>query len=462
MWPPFYIDIMKVTIIGAGPGGYETALYLAKRGVDVDLVYAGELGGTCLNEGCIPTKCFCRNAEALDIMSKAGEFGLVGVSETPAVDFAKVRERKDGVVSQLRSGIEFLMKNPHITLHKGKASFKDAHTVLVDGAEEIVSDKVIIATGSISATLPIPGNDLPGVITSKEILELEELPKRLCVIGAGVIGLEFASIFKSFGCEVTVLEYCKDILPRFDTDLAKRLKQVLGKRGINIETAAQVKGIVTSGDALEVAYSKKDKDFAVVADKVLMAVGRRPALASLNLDEIGIEYGPRGVVVDAAMHTNVPDVYAIGDITGGMMLAHVSTFQGKVAAEDILGGSSKIRLEVVPAAVFTSPEAATVGLTEDWCKDNGISVKCTKAMFRANGKALSMGEPEGFCKIVAAAGDDVRKPGQILGCHMFGAHSADIIQEIAALMNVDATVEDLTSIIHAHPTLTEILLAAAE
>ena len=231
---------MKMIIIGAGPGGYETALLAAKRGVEVVLVEAGPVGGTCLNEGCIPTKAFCRNAEVLDGLREAEGFGVTGLSYD--FDFSKVVSRKNAVVEQLRGGVEGLLGHKNITLVRGKASFKDDHTVLVDG-QEYAADYVIIATGSVSASLPIPGADLPGILTSKEILDIQEVPGRLCVIGGGVIGLEFASIFRSFGSEVTVLEYCKDILPRFDTDLAKRLKQSLGKRGIEINTQAQVTGI---------------------------------------------------------------------------------------------------------------------------------------------------------------------------------------------------------------------------
>lgn len=457
----------RITIIGAGPGGYETAVAAAKKGHEVVIISYGPVGGTCLNEGCIPTKSFCRNAEAMETLSNAAGFGI----DVPSYsyDFKKVLERKEQVVSQLRNGVEFLLKHKNITLVYGKASFKDAHTVVVESEDETVngkefeSDYIIIATGSYSATLPIPGNDLPGVISSREILQLEEVPESLCVIGAGVIGLEFASIFKSFGTDVKVVEYCKDILPRFDTDLAKRLKQALSKRGIAIDTSAQVKSICEEDGKLKVCYDKKDQEYSIVADKVLMAVGRRPNLASINLDAVGIEYSPRGIVVDADMKTNIPHIYAIGDITGGMMLAHVATFQGIKALASIESQPCKVDLSIVPAAVFTYPEAAVVGLTEDECKDKGIAVKCAKSMFRANGKALSMNEPEGFCKIVYYNGEssDEYKNGQILGCHLFGAHAADIVQEITALMNTKASIYSLQEIIHAHPTLNEVIQSAA-
>lgn len=453
---------MKIIIIGAGPGGYETALLAAKRGVEVILIEAGPVGGTCLNEGCIPTKAFCKNAEVLDGLREAAGFGVTGLSY--GFDFKTVVERKNAVVDQLRGGVEGLLGHKNITLVRGKASFKDPYTVYVDG-QEYIADYIIIATGSVSASLPIPGADLPGVMTSKEILDIEEVPKRLCVIGGGVIGLEFASIFRSFGSDVSVLEYCKDILPRFDTDLAKRLKQSLGKREIDINTQAQVTGISENDGEYTVSFTRKGKEESVVADKVLMAVGRRANLDSLNLSDVGIECSRRGVAVNEVMQTNVPHIYAIGDINGSMMLAHAATFQGIVALDHIMGIYNEIDLSVMPAAVFTSPEAASVGLTEDECKDKAIPVKCLKSFFRANGKAVTMGETDGFCKIVVAAepkeGDlSPYEPGRILGCHMYGPHSSDIIQEACALISRKATLEQFRDIIHTHPTLTEVLQSA--
>ena len=451
---------MRIIVIGAGPGGYETALLAAKRGVEVVLVESGHVGGTCLNEGCIPTKSFCRNAEVLDGLREAGSFGIAGLEYS--FDFSSVVTRKNAVVEQLRVGVEGLLGHKLITLVRGKASFKDPHTVTVipsgeeESPKEYTADYIIIATGSVSASLPIPGADLPGILTSKEILDIEEVPKRLCVIGGGVIGLEFASVFRSFGSEVTVLEYCKDILPRFDTDLAKRLKQSLGKRGIDINTQAQVTEVVLSGTEYRVAYTRKGREESVVADKVLMAVGRKANVDSLNLSDIGVEFTPRGILVDEkTMQTSIPHIYAVGDINGKMMLAHAATFQGIVALDHILGVENHIDLNVMPAAVFTSPEAASVGMTEDECKEKGIPVRCLKSFFRANGKAVAMGETDGFCKVVASA-----ESGRVLGCHLFGPHASDIVQEACALISRKASVEDFKDVIHTHPTLTEVLQSA--
>ena len=468
---------MKIIIIGAGPGGYETALLAAKRGVEVVLVESGHVGGTCLNEGCIPTKSFCKNAEVLDGLKESETFGISGLSYD--FDFKAVTSRKNAVVEQLRAGVEGLLGHKNITLVRGKASFKDSHTVIVDLAQEchceergdvaiFTADYIIIATGSVSASLPIPGADLPGILTSKEILDIEEVPQRLCVIGGGVIGLEFASVFRSFGSEVTVLEYCKDILSRFDTDLAKRLKQSLGKRGIEINTQAQVTGIeILTDSTYRVAFTRKGKEETVEADKVLMAVGRKANVDSLNFSDIGIDYTPRGIVVDdRTMQTNVPHIYAIGDINGKMMLAHAATFQGIVALDHIMGVENHIDLNVMPAAVFTSPEAACVGMTEDECKGKGIPVKCLKSFFRANGKAVTMGETDGFCKLVVAAEpkdgcESQYEAGRLLGCHLYGSHASDIVQEVCALINSKAALDDMKDIIHTHPTLIEVLQSAA-
>ena len=463
---------MKIIIIGAGPGGYETALLAAKRGVEVVLVEAGHVGGTCLNEGCIPTKSFCRNAEVLDELRDAEAFGVTGLSYD--FDFKAVAARKNAVVEQLRGGVEGLLAHKLITLVRGKASFKDEHTVSVISSDpsvisseaegrvekslEYSADYIIIATGSVSASLPIPGADLPGILTSREILDLEEVPSRLCVIGGGVIGLEFASVFRSFGSEVTMLEYFKDILPRFDSDLSKRLKQSLGKRGIEINTQAQVTGVTVDDSSIyKVSYTRKGKEETVEADKVLMAVGRKANVDSLNLADAGIEFTPRGIVVDdRTMQTNVPHIYAIGDINGKMMLAHAATFQGIVALDHIMGIDNNIDLSVMPAAVFTTPEAASVGMTEDECKEAGRSVKCLKSFFRANGKAVTMAQTDGFCKLVVDA-----ETGEILGCHLFGPHASDIVQEACTLISRKATIEQFKDIIHTHPTLTEVLQSAA-
>ena len=424
-------------IIGAGPGGYETAVEAVKRGMEVTLITEGPLGGTCLNEGCIPTKTFCHYAELIEQNIKAG------LDCKPA--FGAAAQRKQAVVEQLRGGIEMLLKGVEVV--QGRAQFKDSKTVVSNG-QDYTADKIIIATGSVSASLPIPGAE--NCITSKEILDLNEAPESLCVIGGGVIGLEFASIFRSFGTEVTVLEYCPNILPRFDVDLAKRLKQLLSKRGINIEVQAQVTGI----DGNTITYIKKEKEFTVQADKILMAVGRRPNVEGLNLEAAGIDYTRKGITVNDRFEKSVPGIYAVGDVIGGIMLAHAATYQGLHALNCICGQQDSIRFDLIPAAVFTMPEVATIGLTEEQCKEQELEVRCLKSFYRANGKAVSMDETDGYCKIIVAS------DGAILGAHLIGAHASDIIHEIAAVMNLGSNLDMLQSVIHAHPTLSEVLQSA--
>ncbi len=444
---------VDLIIIGAGPGGYETALLAARRGMTVALFEQAAVGGTCLNEGCIPTKALCRTAEMVTNFKSAQEFGIADASF--CIDFGTVMARKRAVVEQLRSGVETLLNNPKIHLVRGKARFVDNLTVEAEG-ERVKANDIIIATGSSPATLPIEGATLDGVLTSREILELESVPRRLCVIGAGVIGLEFASVFNALGSEVTVVEYAKEILPHFDSDLAKRLRQSLGKRGIKIETQAAVKSIAQTGGGLTVAYDRKGKEQTVEADKVLMAVGRKANVGSLNLDDIGVEYNRRGIVVDNCMQTSVPHIYAIGDVNGKMMLAHVATAQGIRVINVIMGKVDDLRLDVIPSAVFTMPEVGMVGLTEDDCKERGILYTTKKAFFRANGKAVCLGETDGYAKLIVDNND------KLLGCHIYGPHAADLVQEACALITTDAPLSTLQSIVHPHPTLSEILHSAAE
>ena len=418
-------------IIGAGPGGYETALEAAKRGMTVTLINDGPLGGVCLNEGCIPTKTFCHYA---------------GKEE-----FAAVAERKEAVVSQLRNGVAYLLKNPNISLVEGKASFKDAKTIVVNGGEYTAKD-IIIATGSKPAVLPIPGAGSEIVLTSTDVLNLKELPESVCVIGGGVIGLEMASYLHRFGVEVTVLEYAPQVLPNFDAEVSKRLKMLLTKQGIKIETDAQVTVIDDEGF---VTYKKKDQEYNVECDKVLMAVGRTPNTLDLNLEAAGVAYNRKGIEVDDNMQTSVPHIYAIGDVNGKMMLAHVATFQGTRALNHIQGKADKIKFNLVPAAVFTIPEVVSVGLTEAQCDDEELDYKAVKVPFGAVGKAVAMGEPDGFCKLIID-----NETRTILGCHIMGAHASDLIQEVVTMMNVGVTIDDARDIIHAHPTLNEIIQIA--
>ena len=408
-------------IIGAGPGGYRAAEYAAKNGLKVVIFEGSEVGGTCLNVGCIPTKTYVHSAT-----------------------FAEARERMAQVVPQLRAGVEGILSHPNITLVREKGVFADAHTV-----GDYTADNIIIATGSETKWLPIKGCDDPRVVDSTGLLNLDTLPKRLCIIGAGVIGMEFASVFHRFGSEVTVIEYLKECLPALDSDIAKRLRKLLEKRGITFKMKTAVENVAD-----------------IDADAILMATGRKPRTEGLNLDALGITLTPQGAIpVDPetfvlnSLSPCLPDsprIYAIGDVNGRQMLAHAAEMQAVGAVNQILGKTDGICFDIMPAAIFTEPEAACVGPTEDQLKEKGIGYVCKKAFWRANGKALAMGETEGMLKLFAS------QEGVILGCHAYGAHAADIVQEVSVLMCKQTTLSELADMVHIHPTLSEILKNAAE
>lgn len=441
-------------IIGAGPGGYETALEAAKAGLSVTLFEGAELGGTCLNAGCIPTKCLVKNAEVVSQFKNSEQFGIDDF--TFSLDFNKVMERKNNVVETLRAGIAQMMKMAKVNVVKGFAAFTDDHTVTCDG-EEYTADNFIIATGSVSKALPIPGADLECVMDSTRILSIDHIPESLTIIGGGVIGMEFAGIFSALGSKVTVIEFIKQILPPFDADIAKRLKAALTKQGIKIITGAAATSITQDADyQCVVNYTVKDKEEQVVSSDLLMAVGRAPRLDTCGLDKAGVEYTKRGIVVDEWMRTNVPHIFAIGDCNARMMLAHVASFQGMHALNAILGHDDDIDFNVVPSAVFTNPECGMAGLTEAQCKEKGMDVKIGQAFFRANGKALAMGESEGLVKLIFDA-----VSGCLVGAHIMGVQAADLAQQCADLMSRGTTRDQMLDIIFGHPTVSEVLMAAA-
>lgn len=452
---------MRLVIIGAGPGGYETAVEARRRGMEVKLVTAGKLGGTCLNQGCIPTKCFCHDARR-------------------GASLPEMLERKEGVIAQLRQGVERMLDGVEIIY--GIARVSGSRTVLVWPTEaeavqnpdlsgeprlRLEADRIIIATGSHTAWLNVPGAvSVPGILSSSDMLELQEVPQRLTVIGGGVIGLEFASVFNKLGSEVSVIEYCRNILPNLDVDLAKRLKQSLSRRGVKFLLGAAVTEIRSEGQGQRVFFQSGDKTDSLVSDKVLMACGRVPDTRVVQGCE-GLEWTRKGIVTDENMETTLKGVYAVGDVNGKMMLAHAAVFQGRIALNHIcssMGESpkSRIREEIMPSAVFTDPPVASVGLSEEACKSKGIAFRVFKSMYGSSGMALASGCGEGVCKIlVAQPGQDGFKDGQILGCHIIGASAPEMISEVSALMNFDATLEELSDIIHPHPSFSEILLDCA-
>ena len=415
-------------IIGAGPGGYRAAEYAAQQGLKVVIFEDGEVGGTCLNIGCIPTKTYVHSAT-----------------------FAEARERMPQVVSQLRQGVEGILSHPNITLVRGQAALLPSSQDEGLGVEVnhtvYTAPNIIIATGSETKWLPIEGVKAdPRVVDSTGLLNLDSLPKRLCIIGAGVIGMEFASVFNRFGSEVTVIEYLKECLPALDSDIAKRLRKLLEKRGITFKMKTAVQSLAD-----------------IDADVILMATGRKPRTGGLNLESVGITLAPNGAVpVNDHFQVVSPllqegqgevSIYAIGDVNGRQMLAHAAEMQAVRAVNHILGKSDGIRFDIMPAAIFTEPEAACVGPTEDQLKASGVPYVCKKSFWRANGKALAMGETEGMLKLF------VCPDGLILGAHAYGAHAADIVQEVSVLMCKHTTLGELADMVHIHPTLSEILKA---
>ena len=409
-------------VIGAGPGGYRAAEYAAKQGLKVVIFEGAEVGGTCLNVGCIPTKTYVHSAT-----------------------FEEARERMAQVVPQLRAGVETILSHPNITLVRGKASFVSPHEVTVPLLQEGIGEvsytakNIIIATGSETKWLPIKGIDDPRVVDSTGLLNLETLPKRLAIIGAGVIGMEFASVFNRFGSEVTVIEYLKECLPALDSDIAKRLRKTLEKRGITFKMKTAVENIAD-----------------IDADVILMATGRKPRVQA-DFANAGFVYDDRkGITVDENFETTVKGIYAIGDVNGKQMLAHAAEMQAVRAVNHILGKHDAIDFSIMPAAIFTSPEAACVGPTEDQLKAQGIAYECRKSFWRANGKALAMNETDGMLKLF------ITLEGLILGCHAYGAHSADIVQEVSVLMCKHTTIAELADMVHIHPTLSEILKSAVD
>lgn len=360
------------------------------------------------------------------------------------------------MVATLRSAIDAMLKAAKVTVVSEFASFKDAHTVVAAG-EDYTADNIIIATGSVSKSLPIPGADLECVRNSTQMLSIEYVPASLTIVGGGVIGMEFASVFAAMGSKVTVVEYCKHILPPFDSDLAKRLKQSLSKRGIEIITSAAVKEIRQNADyEVVTVYEDKKGEHEVVSSDLLMAVGRAPRLDGLNLEAAGVEFSKRGIPVDDYMRTNIPHIFAIGDVNARMMLAHVASFQGVRALNAIDGITDEIDFSIVPSAVFTVPECGMVGLTSDQCKEQGIEVKTGTSFFRANGKALALSESDGLCKLIFRASDM-----RLIGAHIMGVQAADLAQQCGDLMNRKATAADICQTIFSHPTVSEVILQAA-
>jgi dihydrolipoamide dehydrogenase len=444
-------------VLGAGPGGYVAAIRASQLGARVAVVEETYIGGVCLNVGCIPSKALLRSAEVYETLRDAKQFGIkVGGAVEP--DWPAIQKRKEQIVKRLTTGVNGLLRKAKATVYEGRGRFVDAHTVEVtgkDGTQRVEAGKVIIATGARPVRLPLPGFDLPGVLDSTGALALEDLPGRLLIVGGGVIGCEFAGIFAAFGVQVTVVEMLDRLLPMMDAEISAEIAKSLKKQKVKSFVNSSANAITAAGEALAVSVTTPDGDESFEVDRVLVSVGRRANVENLGLEEIGVQVD-RGIVVNERMETNVPGVYAIGDVTGKWWLAHVASEEGVVAAENACGHPAQMAYKSVPSCVFTHPEVASVGLTEAQAREQGYDVVVGRFPFIGNGKALTYGERVGFVKVVSES-----KYGEVLGLHIVGPHASDLILEGGLALLMEATLDEIVATIHAHPTLGEAIHEAA-
>ncbi len=448
-----------VAILGGGPGGYVAALRAAQLGARVVLVEKERVGGTCLNIGCIPTKALTTSADLLVNVRRANEFGITILNAAPHLP--SLMTYKQATVDALVGGVEQLLKERKVTLLRGEGYVLQPDRLRVTDRQGIVTEiaakHIILAPGSITARPPIPGLDLPGVITSTEALNIDTVPERLIVVGSGVIGLEFACIYEALGSRVTILEMMPTILPgAADEAIAKRLALSLRRRGMTIHTGATVQAIEPDECGLRVTFNNANGPNTVEGERVLVAVGRWPNTDGSGLRELGVKLNGRAIAVDQHLATNIPNVWAIGDAVGGWMLAHKAMVEGRVVAENVTDGQRTIDYRSVPNVIFTRPEVASVGLTEAQARAQGADVKIAQFPFSANPRARILGEAEGLVKLVCEVSS-----GRVLGVHLMGPHATDLIAEGALAIQVGATADDLAWTTHAHPTLPEAILEAA-
>ncbi|MBI4680429.1 MAG: dihydrolipoyl dehydrogenase [Nitrospirae bacterium] len=449
---------MKIAVLGAGPGGYVAAIKAAQLGASVTVIEDTEVGGTCLNRGCIPTKALVASAEVLDKAKNIQDFGIE-LNGDVIPNIQKILERKNKIVNIQVKGIRGLFKSWGIKILDGKGVIVSANKIRValkdGGAEEVETDKIIIATGSRPAQIPIFPFDGEKILSSDDALNLNNIPRSLLIIGAGVIGCEFAFIYREFGSEVTMVEMMPGAVSTEDEEISAILEKELKKRKIKLAANIKVEKIEIKENSV-LAFLSDGK--TIEAEKVLVSIGRAINSKDIGLENIGVKTGQRGeIITNDRMETNVKGVYAVGDVTGGIMLAHMASKEGMIAAENALGGDAVINRSVVPAAIFTSPEIASVGLREKQALDKGYRIKIGRFQFRALGKAHAMGEISGLIKIIADGQND-----KILGAHIIGPHASDLIHEIALAVNKGLTVKDIADTIHAHPTLSEGIMEAAE
>ncbi len=445
-----------IAIIGGGPGGYVAGIYAGKRKAKVALIEKCELGGTCLNRGCIPTKALIHSARLFQDIKNAGKFGIAADNVT--INWNDMQKNTVSIVKTLTKGVENLLKSNSVTVFKGTAKLADKNTILISDKTEqmtITADNIIIATGSVPTILPIPGHDFQNVITSDEALFLEELPSSMLIIGAGVIGTEIGYIYNALGTEVTIVEMLPEILPKLDDDISQELIRHLKTQGIKIYTDAKVKEIKQKENTLQTFFETKEGIKFIDSEKVLIAVGRTPNTAAI--EKLSCNIDKKGILVNDYLQTNIENIYAVGDITGKSMLAHVASHQGIVAIKNIMGEEHKMDYKAIPYCIYTNPEVASVGMSEKEAKaiykDN---IKVGRFPYTANGKAMAIGEKSGFVKIIAES-----RYNEILGVHIIGPCATELIAEAVLAIKLECTAEELADTIHAHPTLSEAVMEAA-
>ena len=443
-------DEFDVVVIGGGPAGYVAAIRAAQVGGKVAVVEKSELGGTCLNRGCIPTKTFLKNAEIIEGIEMSSKRGIILENEKFTVDMPKVVSLKNEIVKTLTNGVQGLLKSNSIKIFKGVGKINKDKDVVINGEKVLRTNKIILAGGSKVGSVNIPGIESKRVLTSDDILDLKELPKSLAVIGGGVVGVELGQAYLSFGSEVTVIEMMDRIVPGVDREASETLRKALEKKGMKILTSSKIKEIIDEGDKLRIKLEDKED---VVAEKALLSIGRVPDLEAVGELDLEMERGK--IKVDKYMETSVKGVYAPGDINGIKMLAHAAFRMGEVAAENaILGNHREIKLETTPSAIYTIPEVGMVGLTEEEAREK-YDINVGKFAFIGNGRALASGDTTGFVKVIAD-----KKYGEILGVHIVGQSAAEIINEASSLMAMEITVDEVIKTIHGHPTFSEALFEA--
>ena len=452
-----------VAVIGSGPGGYVAAIRCAQLGMKTAIIEKySTLGGTCLNVGCIPSKALLDSSHHYHDAVKHFEEHGIDIPGEVKVNLEKMMERKSSVVSQTCDGVKFLMDKNKIDVFEGVGSFKDKTHINIeknDGeTETIEAAKTIIATGSKPANLPFIELDKERIITSTEALKLKEIPKHMVVIGGGVIGLELGQVYRRLGAEVTVVEFLDRIIPTMDAALSKELQKVLKKQGVKFHTSTKVKSVERNGDEIIIkADDKKDKEIELKADYCLVSVGRKPFTNGLNADAAGVKVDDKGrIEVNEHLQTNTDNIYAIGDVVKGAMLAHKAEEEGTFVAETIAGQKPHIDYNLIPGVVYTWPEVASVGKTEEQLKEDGVKYKEGKFPMRALGRSRASGDTDGFVKILAD-----EKTDEVLGVHMIGARTADLIAEAVTAMEYRASAEDIARMSHAHPTYAEAVKEAA-